>query len=164
MKTAVSASEHASNLGEVIAEVAGCMREALIARSLTGVLGIAAMLTIPPVMRLYGASFMFMALRMSEQVLLVGLESTTYARGRSSPFELLIVSFWGEVFPRTGIGGLERGFANSVIPMTAASRTAGCSRRRPSISAGATWWPLTLMSSLKGVRLVSDIGLMLEEI
>ena len=75
------------------------------ARLLTGFLGIAATLTIPPVMRLYCASFIFMALRMSEQLLLVGAESTTYARGRSSPFGLLSVSFWGEVFPRSGIGG-----------------------------------------------------------
>ena len=70
------------------------MIEALMARLLTGFLGIAAMLTIPPVIRLYCASFVFTALRMSEQGLLVGSESTTYARGRSSPFGLLSFSFW----------------------------------------------------------------------
>ena len=85
--------------------MAGCITEALTARLLTGFLGIAAMLTIPPVIRLYGASFMFMALRMSEQRLLVGSESTTYARGLSSPFNLLSFSFWLELFPGTGSAG-----------------------------------------------------------
>lgn len=105
-----------------------------------GFLGIASIKTTPPVMRLMAVTFPSMNLIISSAVAPWSGFNTIYARGRSSSllisdqlFSFLVEPKWIKTYTDT--------------PMTATSATAGCSNSSPSSSAGATWLPLTLISS-----------------